>query len=89
MQIDAAWRTGIVKCVEFYVRSAALPRNAYALGSTLIDSSDRQDSWAGTLTCRICNRIMIDLPPIDQPETGWPDVVVMICDEGSHSVDEA
>jgi hypothetical protein len=32
---------------------------------------------------------MIDLPPIDQPETGWPDVVVMTCDEGSHSLDEA
>ncbi len=82
------WRAATTKCVEFYIRSAAEPRKAYALGSSHIEGSDLEHSWAGTLTCRICDRVMIDLPPIDQPEAGWPDVMVLTCDEGRHGVDE-
>jgi hypothetical protein len=85
----APWRAAAPKCVEFYVRSASDPPKAYALGSSHIDGGDQEHSWAGTLTCRICDRVMIDLPPIEQPKAGWPDVVVLICDDGRHSVDES
>jgi hypothetical protein len=82
------WRPVITKSVEFYVRSAEEPPRAYALGSSYVSGSDLEHSWAGTLTCRICGRVMIDLPPIERPEGGWPDVVVLICDDGLHRLDE-
>jgi hypothetical protein len=83
------WRPTTTKSVEFYVRSAEESSKAFALGSTYMSGSEREHSWAGTLTCRICGRVMIDLPPIEQPEGGWPDVVLLICDEGFHRLHES
>jgi hypothetical protein len=81
------WRTTSTKNVEFYVRTAKEAPKGFALGSSHMSGSDRESSWAGTLTCRICDRVMIDLPPIEQPPAGWPDVIVLVCDDGRHKVD--
>ena len=83
-----SWGSTVTKTVEFYVRTTKDPAKAYALGSTYMSERDREHSWPGTLTCRVCDRVMIDLPPIEQPESGWPDVVVLLCDDGAHRLEE-
>jgi len=84
-----SWRPTVTRNVEFYVRTTDVPPKAYALGSNYLSGSDLESSWPGTLACRICGRFMIDLPPIQQPKGGWPDVVVLICDDGIHRPDES
>jgi hypothetical protein len=81
------WRPTVTKSVEFYVRTTEVPPKAFALGSSYLSGSDPENSWPGTLRCRICDRFMVDLPPIQRPEGGWPDVVVVICDDGVHRLD--
>jgi hypothetical protein len=77
----------MTKTVEFYIHSAQGAKAVYPIATTDIDEQAEAYSRPTPWSCPFCRQLMQDLAAIRRPSPAWPEVMVLVCDQGEHRVE--